>query len=297
MRVIISGASGLIGGALAAHLRGEGFAVSTLVRRAPRHPGEVFWDPAEGRIDAAGLEGHDAVVHLAGAGVGDRPWTAAYKKQIRDSRVKGTSLLAKALAEVDTPPRVFVSGSAVGFYGPTGEDVRDEEDPQGAGFLAQVVADWEGAASPAAAAGIRVVHPRTGIVLAREGGMLKPLLPLFRLGLGAKLGAGRQWMSWITLRDEVRALTHLLTSELSGPVDLTAPEPVTNAVFTKELAGALGRPSFLAVPAPLLRLALREFADEGPLISQRAVPTRLLADGFVFADPSLPAALRAMFAR
>ncbi|GAB2860513.1 TIGR01777 family oxidoreductase [Actinocorallia aurea] len=296
MRAIISGASGLIGGALAAHLRGAGFAVSTLVRREPRHSREVFWDPSAGRIDGTGLEGLDAVIHLAGAGIGDRPWTDAYKKKIRDSRVKGTALLAHTLTELDAPPRVFVSGSAVGFYGSTGGDVRDEEDPQGGGFLAQVVADWEGAASPAAAAGIRVVHPRTGIVLAREGGMLKPLLPLFRFGLGARLGGGRQWMSWITLRDEVRALAHLLGSELSGPVDLTAPEPVTNAEFTKELAGALGRPSFLAVPAPLMRLALREFADEGPLVSQRVVPTRLLADGFDFADPSLGPALRAMFA-
>ncbi|MDX6743225.1 TIGR01777 family oxidoreductase [Actinocorallia sp. A-T 12471] len=297
MRAIISGASGLIGGALAAHLRGEGFVVSKLVRREPRHPDEVFWDPAGGRIDASGLEGCDAVVHLAGAGVGDRPWTAAYKKQIRDSRVKGTALLAGALAGLDARPRVFVSGSAVGFYGSTGDHVRDEEDPQGGGFLAQVVADWEGAASPAASAGIRVVHPRTGIVLARDGGMLKPLLPLFRLGLGAKLGAGRQWMSWITLRDEVRALTHLISSELSGPVDLVSPDPVTNATFTKALAGALGRPSFLTVPAPALRLALREFADEGPLVSQRIAPTRLLADGFAFADPELAPALRVMFGR
>ncbi|MCD0451015.1 TIGR01777 family oxidoreductase [Actinocorallia sp. API 0066] len=298
MRAIISGASGLIGKALATRLRGEGFAVSRLVRRAPSGPDEVFWDPAGGRIDTPALEGFDAVVHLAGAGVGDRPWTAAYKKEIRDSRVKGTALLANALAGLDTPPRVFVSGSAVGFYGPSGDAPRDEEDPQGGGFLAQVVADWEAAAAPAARAGIRVVHPRTGIVLAGRGGMLKPLLPLFRLGLGARLGSGRQWMSWITLRDEVRALSHLVGgSQLSGPVNLTSPAPVTNAEFTKGLAGVLGRPSFLVVPAPVLRLVLREFADEGPLVSQRVLPTRLLADGFAFEDPELVTGLRAALGR
>ncbi|WP_106398346.1 TIGR01777 family oxidoreductase [Actinocorallia populi] len=297
MRAIISGASGLIGEALAARLRGEGFDVLRLVRRAPAHPDEAFWDPAAGEVDRTALEGADAVVHLAGAGIGDRPWTESYRREIRDSRIGGTRLLAEALAGLDSPPPVLVSGSAIGFYGDTGAAEATESAPRGTGFLADLVADWEAAAAPAAAAGIRVVHPRTGIVLSRRGGILGKTLPLFRAGAGGRLGDGRQWMSWITLRDEVAALGHLIASDLSGPVNLTAPSPVTNAGYTRELARVLRRPAVLPVPAPLLKLVLRGFAAEGPLISQRVLPARLLESGFAFADPDLPAALRAVLGR
>ncbi|GAA0967768.1 TIGR01777 family oxidoreductase [Actinocorallia libanotica] len=293
MRAIISGASGLIGEALVARLCGEGFDVLRLVRRAPSRPDEAFWDPAAGEIDRAALEGADAVVHLAGAGVGDRPWTESYKRLIRDSRVRGTRLLAETLAGLKSPPSVLVSGSAIGFYGDTGAAETTESAPKGAGFLADLTADWEAASAPAAAAGIRVVLPRTGIVLSRRGGILGRTLPLFRLGAGGRLGDGRQWTSWISLRDEVGALRHLIGSDLSGPVNLTAPSPVTNAEYTRELARVLRRPAVLPVPAPLLRLVLRDFADEGPLVSQRVLPVRLLESGFSFADPDLPAALKA----
>ena len=296
MRAIISGASGLIGGALVAHLRDEGFDVSRLVRRPPRGPDEAFWDPASGELDRAALEGADAVVHLAGAGIGDRPWTASYKRQIYDSRVRGTRLLAEALAGLDAPPQVLVSGSAIGFYGSTGAAEADESSPKGEGFLADLVADWEEAATPASAAGIRVVHPRTGIVLSARGGILGRTLPLFRLGLGGRLGDGGQWTSWISLRDEVRALRHLIAAPLAGPVNLTAPRPVTNADFTRAVAAALHRPAFLTAPAPLLKLVLRDFAAEGPLISQRIAPTRLLESGFVFTDPDLASGLRSALA-
>ncbi|MEO3783300.1 TIGR01777 family oxidoreductase [Actinocorallia sp. B10E7] len=296
MRAIISGASGLIGGALAAHLRGEGFDVSRLVRRPPSRPDEIFWDPAAGELDRAALEGADAVVHLAGAGIGDRPWTESYKREVYQSRIKGTRLLAEGLAGLTAPPPVLVSGSAIGFYGDTGATETTETASKGTGFLADLTADWEAAAEPAAAAGVRVVHPRTGIVLSARGGILGKTLPLFRLGLGGRLGSGRQWTSWITLRDEVRALHHLIAAPLAGPVNLTAPRPVTNAEYTRELGRALSRPAFFAAPAPLLKLVLREFASEGPLISQRVLPARLLESGFTFADPDLPSALRAVLA-
>ncbi|WP_344449197.1 TIGR01777 family oxidoreductase, partial [Actinocorallia aurantiaca] len=267
-----------------------------LVRRPPARPDEVFWDPAAGELDRAALEGADAVVHLAGAGIGDRLWTESRKREIYQSRIGGTRLLAEGLAGLESPPQVLVSGSAIGFYGDTGSAETTESAPKGTGFLADLTADWEAAAGPAAAAGIRVVHPRTGIVLSRDGGILGRMLPLFRLGLGGRLGDGRQWTSWISLRDEVRALRHLIASPLAGPVNLTAPRPVTNAEFTRELARALHRPAFLAAPAPLLKLALREFATEGPLISQRVLPARLLDSGFAFTDQALPSALAAVLA-
>lgn len=293
MRTAISGASGLIGSALASTLESQGWEVLRLVRREPRSAGEVRWDPS-GQADPPALEGVDAVVHLAGAGIGGRPWTKAYKKEIYDSRIQGTTTLARSLAALGAPPRVFVSGSAVGFYGDTGAQEITEDAPAGQGFLADLVADWEAAAEPAAKAGIRVVHPRSGIVLDRQGGLLAKMLPAFRFGLGAQLGNGRQWTSWITLRDEVAALQHLITSDLTGPVNLTAPHPVTNAEFTKAIGRALHRPTPLFVPASALRLILRDFASEGPLISQRVLPHRLKTSGFTFQDPALDVALRTL---
>lgn len=294
MKVIVSGASGLIGTALVSALRDEGCSVVRLVRRAPQAPDEARWEPRTRSVDSKALEGSDAVVHLAGAGVGSRPWTTSYKEEIRGSRLLGTSTLATALAALKSPPTVFVSGSAVGYYGDTADRETTEEAPHGAGFLADLAVDWEAAAQPAAKAGIRVVQPRTGIVLARKGGILGMMLPAFKFGLGARLGDGRQWMSWISLRDEVAALRFLIGSELSGPVNLTAPLPVTNAEFTKAVGAALHRPAPLFVPARILRLAPGGFAQESALISQRVMPRRLLDAGFVFQDPVLAPALRSM---
>lgn len=290
MQIAITGSTGLIGSALVRALRDEGRTVLRLVRRRPAAGDEVRWDPF-GEVDAAALEGVDAVVHLAGAGIGDRRWTSCYKRQIRDSRVEGTRTLARALAAMDRPPAVLVSASGTGFYGDTGDRAVDEGAPGGSGFLADVCRDWEAAALPAAEAGIRVVHPRTGLVLAREGGLLGRTLPLFRAGLGGRLGTGRQWMSWIALADEVAALRFLIDGDLDGPVDLTAPEPVTNAVYTRTLGRALHRPTLLAVPATALRLALGGFADEAALVSQRVLPARLGKAGFRFRYPDLAGAL------
>ncbi|GAB3666127.1 TIGR01777 family oxidoreductase [Actinocorallia lasiicapitis] len=292
---MVSGASGLIGRALTASLAAGGWDVVRLVRREPAGPDEARWDPAGSVADGA-LDGADAVIHLAGAGIGDRLWTKARKKEILDSRVNGTQTLARAIAGLDGTRPVFVSGSAVGFYGDTGASETSEDAPAGEGFLADVVERWEAATAPAADAGVRTVLARTGIVLSADGGMLGRLRPLFGLGLGARLGDGRQWMSWITLDDEIRALRFLLDSDLSGPVNLTAPNPVTNAEFTRSLAAALHRPAPFVVPAPLMRLALRDFAAEVPLVSQRALPTRLTAAGFTFTQPTLGPALHAVLA-
>ncbi|GAA1587173.1 TIGR01777 family oxidoreductase [Actinomadura kijaniata] len=294
MRVTVTGSTGLIGTALVRSLRADGHEVVRLVRREPSGPDEARWDPAGGTVDAAAVEGSDAVVHLAGAGVGDRRWTASYKREIRDSRVLGTRTLAEAVAGAARGPRVLVSGSAIGFYGDTGDREVDEDAPMGRGFLAELVRDWEAAAGPAAGAGVRVVHARTGIVLDGRGGLLGRVLPLFRLGLGARLGDGRQWVSWISADDEVAALRFLIDHEISGPVNLVGPSPVTNAGYTRAVARAVRRPAALAVPAFALRLALRDFADEGPLISQRVLPRRLEEAGFRFAHRDLGSALEAV---
>ncbi|MDN3353254.1 TIGR01777 family oxidoreductase [Actinomadura sp. DC4] len=290
MQIAITGSTGLIGKALVRALRDEGLTVIRLVRRPAAAEDEIRWDPF-GEVDSAALEGVDAVVHLAGAGIGDHRWTETYKRQVRDSRVEGTRTLARALAGLDRRPAVFVSGSAVGYYGDTGDVTVDESAPEGEGFLPGLCRDWEAAAQPAVDAGIRVVHPRTGLVLSREGGLLGKVLPLFRLGLGGRLGGGRQWMSWITVADQVAALRFLLHDGLSGPVNLTAPEPVTNSGFTAAVGRALHRPAPFIVPAPVLRLALGEFADEGALVSQRVLPDRLTKAGFTFRHPDIDTAL------
>ncbi|GAA2425572.1 TIGR01777 family oxidoreductase [Actinomadura vinacea] len=295
MKVVVSGAGGLIGTALVRALRDDGHEVVRLVRRAATGPDEARWDPAGGTVDAEALRGAGAVVHLAGAGVGDRPWTRARKRLIRDSRIGGTRTLAEAIAGAGDGPRVFVSGSAIGYYGDTGGRAVDESAPMGEGFLAELVRDWEAAARPAAEAGARVVHSRTGIVLAAHGGILGRVLPLFRMGLGGRLGDGRQWVSWITLDDAVAALRHLIDREdLAGPVNVVAPESVTNAAYTRAIGRALHRPAVVPVPAVALRAALLGFADEGPLISQRIVPRRLEESGFRHAHPDLEGALAAV---
>lgn len=289
MRIAVTGASGLIGGALVPHLRAQGHEVLRLVRSRSGAPDEVSWDPMGGTVDVSGLAGVNGVIHLAGAGVGDHRWTDEYKATIRDSRTVGTATLATALASMEQPPSVLVSGSAIGFYGDTGNTAVDEGAPAGSGFLADVVVGWEAAAQPAREAGIRVVHPRTGLVVAGRGGAWAKLWPLVRLGAGGKMGTGRQWWSFISLRDELAALTYLLDA-LEGPVNLTAPNPVTNAEMVKAMGQLLKRPTVLPVPAKALQIALGEFSSE-VLGSIRVVPRALLDAGFEFQDPTIEQAL------
>ncbi|MER5398765.1 TIGR01777 family oxidoreductase [Streptomyces sp. NPDC002599] len=292
-RIVIAGASGLIGSALARSLSAEGYEVLRLVRREPRSPNEIRWDPQRQRIDAVGLIGCAAVVNLAGAPVAGRPWTRAYKRMIRDSRVLGTATLAEAVASLDEPPRVFVNGSAIGFYGDTDGRAVDESAPPGDGFLPSVCVEWEEATAPAQEAGVRTVLPRTGLVVAREGGAWARLIPLFKAGAGGRMGNGRQYWSYIALHDEVAAIRHLIDTEsLSGPVNLTAPDPLTNGEITEAMGRVLHRPTLLTAPAPLLRLALGDMAED-VLGSQRVLPARLLESGFTFAFPSIDGALRA----
>lgn len=293
MRVVVTGSSGLIGRALVSRLTADGHRVAVLVRRTPG-PGEARWDPERGQIDAHALDGAEAVVHLAGAGIGDKRWTTARKDVILRSRVDATAVLCRCLAGLDRRPSVVISASAIGYYGDRGDEVLTERSGPGTGFQAEVCRRWEEATAPAEAAGIRVVHLRSGVVLARHGGALGRQLPLFRAGLGATLGSGRQWLSWISLRDEVGAIVHALAdTSLVGPVNATAPAPVTNREFTKELGHALHRPAVLGAPPFALRLALgRQLADELLLGSLRVVPARLADAGYTFADPTLEGALR-----
>jgi uncharacterized protein (TIGR01777 family) len=293
MRIGITGASGLIGSALVPDLRAHGHEVVRFVRRAVHAPDERSWDPGRGELDPALLADLDAVVHLAGAGVGDKRWTARRKKVVLDSRVEGTTAVAQAVASAHGP-RVLLSASAIGFYGDTGDRLTDETGPTGEGFLADVVRQWEAATAPAEAAGVRVAHLRTGIVLSGDGGIVGRQLLLYRLGLGAPLGSGRQWVSWISLRDEVAAIRHLLTADAAGPVNLVGPAPVTNRQFTKALGRAVRRPTLpIGVPALVLRAAVGQFADEGILIGQRLEPKVLLDSGFSFTDTDVDGALRA----
>jgi uncharacterized protein len=295
MKIAITGSSGLIGSALVSALRRDGDEVLRLVRRAPRSADEMAWDPGapHGGLDLAALRGVGAVVNLAGAGVADHRWTASYKEKIRASRVTSTRALAGLLADMDSPPSVVLSGSAIGWYGDTGGREVDETTPAGTGFLAGVVKDWEAAADPARQAGLRVVTLRSGIVITRQGGMLGRFLPLFRLGLGTRLGPGTQVMSWVALADWIRIARFLLDHpEISGPVNLTSPEPVTNAAFTSALAAALHRPAVLGVPSPVLSLALGEVTSD-LLSSARVRPGRLHDAGFEFSFPSMAGALAA----
>lgn len=288
----MAGSSGLIGSAVAADLRSGGHQVVRLVRRVPAAGDQVSWDPrAPGAgLEPGKLEGIEAVLHFAGAPVARR-WTAAYKAEIRASRVEGTRNLATALAGLTQRPAVLICASAVGWYGKTAGRKVDESAPNGSGFLAGVVRDWEAAADPAREAGIRVVHCRSGVVLAKRGGMLGTTLSLFRVGLGARMGSGTQYLSWIGRTDEVRAIRFLLDSpELSGPFNLTSPEPVTNADYTAALARAVSRPALLSIPGPVLRLAAGELAEE-ILADVRAVPRRLLDAGFEFQYPVIGPAL------
>jgi uncharacterized protein len=291
VRVLIAGSSGMIGTALVAHLREAGHEVLRLVRREPAAPDEHGWDPPAGRIDGGAFDGVDAVVNLGGVGIGDRPWSGARKQQIRDSRNVTTEVLATAVAEHGVP--TLVSASAVGFYGDTGAQPVDETTPSGSGFLAEVVRDWE-ASTQKARERARVVMVRSGLVLAPAGGLLGRLRPLFKGFLGARLGSGRQYMSWISLDDEVGAIRFAIERpELVGPVNLTGPTPVTNAEFTEALADALHRPSVLAVPEFAIRAVLGAMGEEMLLYGQRALPAKLQAAGYQFRHHSVTDALAA----
>jgi uncharacterized protein len=297
VRIAITGSSGLIGTALARSLQADGHEVVRVVR-GEAGPGEVRWDPATGTIDAAGLERLDGAVHLAGEPVAARRWTDEQKRRILESRTTGTSLLATTLAGLASPPPVLVSASGMDYYGDRGDEVLDEGATRGEGFLADVVGAWEGATGPAEAAGIRVAHARTSIVLDASGGALGKMLPLFKAGVGGRLGSGRQWWSWISIDDEVGAVRFLLDHDLSGPVNLAAPAPVTNAEFTKVLGRVLGRPTVLPVPRFGPRLLLGgELAENLLFTSKRLRPAKLEAAGYTFAHPDLESALRAALGR
>ncbi|WP_327404631.1 TIGR01777 family oxidoreductase [Streptomyces sp. NBC_01288] len=292
-RIAVTGASGLIGSALVRSLTADGHEVVRLVRHGARGADEVCWDPEGQYVDAAGLDGCDAVVNLAGAGVGDHRWTDAYKKTVRDSRVLGTAALAEAVAALDRPPRVWVNGSAIGFYGETGDRAVDESAPPGDGFLPSLCTEWEEATAPVQEAGVRTVFARTGLVVAREGGAWAKLFPLYKAGLGGRFGNGRQYWSFVALHDEVAAIRHLIdTDGLSGPFNLTAPNPVTNGEIAAAMGRVLRRPSLFTVPAPALKLVLGEMSGD-VLGSQRVLPKRLLESGFTFAFPEIEGAIRA----
>jgi len=300
MNVAVSGSHGLVGSSLVAFLAAGGHGVTRLVRSdaAPAGPGDIAWDTATGLKDPSRLEGVDAVVHLAGESIASGRWTPARKAEIRRSRVQGTRRLCESIARVARPPRILVSGSAMGFYGDRGDERLDEGSGPGSGFLAEVCREWEAATEPAAGAGVRVVHLRTGLVLSPEGGALKQMLLPFKLGMGGAIGSGKQFMSWIAIDDEVGTIAHALsTDSIAGPINAVSPFPVTNAEFTRTLAGALSRPALMPMPAFAARLAFGEMADALLLASARIFPTRLLDSGYRFLYPELEGALRNVLRR
>jgi uncharacterized protein len=296
MKILVTGASGLVGSALVPYLTSKGHEVARLVRSQPK-PGttEVEWNPERGVTDPARLEGFDAVVHLAGENISEGRWTDEKKARIRESRAKGTRVLAEALARLTHPPRTLVSASAIGFYGSRGDEVLNEQSASGNDFLAEVCREWELATRPAAEAGIRVANLRFGVILSREGGALAKMLTPFKLGVGGRVGSGRQYMSWVTLDDAVGAIYHALMNEdVRGPVNVVAPQPVTNQEFTKTLGRVLSRPTLLPAPVFALRLAFGEMADALLLSSMRVEPRRLKETGYTFQHPELEGALKAL---
>lgn len=296
--IAITGASGLIGTALTAHLTAQGDRVLPFTRSGSSGLNAISWNPATGTIEAEKLKGVDAVVHLAGAGIGDKRWTDSYKREILESRTKSTVLLAETMASMDNGPKVLLSGSAIGYYGESLTAEFTEDSPAGSGFLAEVCVLWETATEAASKAGIRVAHLRTGIVLSPDGGALKKLLPLFKLGAGGRMGSGRQWQSWISIDDEVAAINHLLSANVTGAVNLTAPQPVTQAEFTKTLARVLRRPSLLPVPSFGPKILLGgELADALLFTGQKVLPKVLNASGYSFIHSDLESALRSLLKR
>jgi uncharacterized protein len=297
MKAVLTGASGLLGQALVSSLRADGHDVVRLVRRSPAAPDEAQWDPHGGTVDPRALLGADAVIHLAGPGMGDRPWTPARRRLLLDDRVSATGTIAAAMAAADPRPPVLLSMSGIGFYGNPGEQILTEDAPQGDGYVAEIAAAWENATAPAADAGIRVVRLRTGVVLSASGGAFGRLLPIFRLGLGGRLGSGRQWWSWVALPDFVAAVRFLIDhAEIDGPVNVTAPEPIRNGDLTTAMGHVLRRPTFTVAPGFALKLPLRDFAED-LLGGQRGVPRRLLDAGFTFDYPTFEPALRAVLAK
>jgi uncharacterized protein (TIGR01777 family) len=296
LTVAITGATGLIGRTLSDVLTAGGHRVVPVVRGAPR-PGGIQWDPAGGRLDPADLAGIDVVVHLAGESIAGSRWTRSQMEEIRASRVRGTATLVAAILAASPRPRALISASAIGIYGDRGEQPLDERSPAGSGFLPAVGQAWEAAAREASTGGVRVVSARMGPVLTPAGGMLAKVLPVFRLGLGGRLGSGAQWMSLISIDDCVGALTHLIQSDIEGPVNLVAPEAVTNAEFTRTLARTLHRPAFFVVPSPVLRLLFGGLADEGLLASTKVIPRRLVDLGYRFRNPSVGSALAHVLGR
>ncbi len=292
MRILVSGATGLIGGALVSALEKDRHEVTVLSRFEAVQAPRLLWDPERGKIDARLLDGFNAVVHLAGESIAKGRWTPLMKERIRESRSRGTGLLAQTVAAVPRPPQVFVCASAIGFYGDRGDEVLTEDSPAGTGFLADVCREWESACRPAAARGIRVVHARFGVVLSRRGGALKKMIRPFQWGLGGKIGSGRQWWSWIGLRDVVGAIQQILKDgSLSGPVNVTAPEPVRNDEFSRMLGRVLCRPAVTPLPAFVAKLIFGEMADALLLASARVEPKKLIQSGYVFHAPTLAQAL------
>jgi uncharacterized protein (TIGR01777 family) len=294
-KVLLSGASGMLGKALAKTLKQQGMNLFRLVRGAPDALDQLHWNPVTNELpDSGHLEGLSAAVHLSGANVASRRWSAAYKREMTESRVTTTRVLSQALAKLRNPPSVLVAASAVGFYGNRGDQMLNESAVQGTGYFPDLCAEWEAATRPAEDAGIRVVHLRFAMVLGPAGGALAKLAPMFRLGLGGPLGSGRQWMSWISEDDAVAAaLLALKNPSVSGPINVASPNPVTNAEFTRELGHAVHRPAIIPAPAFALRLAFGEMADEALLASTRAIPKRLVDAGFQFTYPTLPQAFAA----
>lgn len=292
MKVLIAGASGLIGSALIPALEAEGAEVTRLVRSVAG-AGEIEWHPNQDQIDTARLNGFDAVINLAGENIAAGRWTDDQKRKIRDSRVNGTHLLSEAIAKLSKRPGVFVCASATGIYGDRGDEILDEQSDSGGGFLAGVCREWEMATEPAVQAGVRTVNLRFGPILAREGGMLAKLLTPFKMGMGGKVGSGKQYISWVAIEDAVDAIKLALNNEsFRGPLNIVSPNPVTNEVFTKALGHVLSRPTALAMPAFAVRLAFGEMADEMLLVSQRVMPKRLVEAGYEFQQPELEGALR-----
>lgn len=295
--ILVTGATGLIGARLCKTLEAAGQTVLKAVRRQAKNAAEVCWVPERAEIDATRLAGLDAVVHLAGANIAGQRWSEHYKQEIRESRVKGTRLIADTLAKLTNKPRVFVCASAIGYYGDRGDEQLTEDSPPGTGFLPKVCQGWEDACQAARDAGIRTINTRIGVVLSKEGGALKSMLPPFKLGLGGVVGDGRQYISWIALDDVVGALQFALASDsLSGPVNLVSPQTVTNREFTKTLGKVLGKPTIFPLPGFVARIALGEMADELLLTSNRVVPEKLRQAGFNYGYPDLEAALRHVLA-
>jgi len=297
MRILMSGASGLIGSALGSRLTADGHTVTRFVRREAQ-PGEFTWDPTAGTLDTVAFDGCDAVINLSGVGIADRRWTDEYKGELLSSRLRTTELLASTMAELDHMPSVFLSGSAIGWYGDRGDERLDELSTPGHDFLSDLCQQWEASTLAAEKAGIRTVHLRTGIVLSAQGGALKKQLPLFKLGLGGRFGNGHQWQSWISIDDEVGAIAHLLSADICGAVNLTAPNPVTNSEFTATLAKVLHRPAVLPIPTFGPKMLFGgELVESLLLAGQRVSPTALQRSGYEFQHDTLDAALRHLLQR